>query len=54
MDEYVEKRRAELQKEFNEALLQKMNLEAQLKSYEARIEQLRGAFSELNSIPKNQ
>ena len=46
----ISKRKYELQQEFNNLLLQEANIKKQLKICRNRIEQVRGAFTELETI----
>lgn len=50
MQDYLNKRRAELQQEYNNLTLQKSNLSGQLKACRERMAQLRGAFTELEAL----
>lgn len=50
MQDYLVKRKAELQQEYNNLTLQKSNLSGQLKACRERMEQLRGAFAELEAL----
>ena len=48
MQEYLTRRKAELQQEYNSLTLQKSNLSRQLKACRERMAQLRGAFASPN------
>lgn len=50
MQEYLKNRMNEVMKEYNEKTLQKIGLKDQLKACSQRIEQLRGAYAELESV----
>lgn len=50
MQDYLVKRKAELQQEYNNLTLQKSNLSGQLKACRERMAQLRGAFAELETL----
>lgn len=50
MQDYLVKRKAELQQEYNNLTLQKSNLCRQLKACRERMAQLRGAFAELEAL----
>ena len=50
MQEYLTRRKAELQQEYNSLPLQKSNLSRQLKACRERMAQLRGAFAELEAL----
>lgn len=52
MQDYLNKRKAELQQEYNSLTLQKANLSRQIKACRERMAQLRGAFSELESLAR--
>ena len=50
MQDYFNRRKAELQQEYNNLTLQKSNLSRQLKACRERMAQLRGAFAELEAL----
>lgn len=50
MQDYLVKRKAELQQEYNNLTLQKSNLSGQLKACRERMAQLRGVFAELETL----
>ncbi len=50
MQDYLNRRKAELQQEYNNLTLQKSNLSRQLKACRERMAQLRGAFAELEAL----
>ena len=50
MQDYLVKRKAELQQEYNNLALQKSNLSGQLKACRERMAQLCGAFAELEAL----
>ena len=50
MQEYLTRRKAELQQEYNSLTLQKSNLSRQFKACRERMAQLRGAFAELEAL----
>lgn len=49
MEEYLKNRMDKIMQEYNNKLLQQVGLEDQLKTCNTQIEQLRGAYSELES-----
>lgn len=50
MQDYLNRRKTELQQEYNNLTLQKSNLSGQLKACRERMAQLRGAFMELEAL----